>query len=48
MTKPKVAMLAKRSANKPCLVIVVDDNVANKTANHTFTYGSRFKSARIF
>ena len=48
MAKPKVAMLTKRSANKTCLVIVVDDNVTNKTTNYTFTYGSRFKSARVF
>ena len=48
MAKPKVAMLAKRSTNKTCFVIVVDDNVANKTTNHTFTHGSCFKSTRIF
>ena len=48
MAKPKVAMLTKRPSNKPCLVIMVDDNVTNKTTNHTFTYRSRFKSAWIF
>lgn len=48
MAKPKVAMLAKRAANKTFFVIVVDDNIANKTTNYTFTQGPRFESARIF
>jgi len=48
MTKTKVAVLAKRASNSACFVVVVDDNVTNKTANYALTNLSRFICPRVF
>jgi hypothetical protein len=48
VTKAKIAMLAKRPTHATCLMVMVHNNVANKTADYAFTDGSGFIGSWVF
>lgn len=48
VTKAKIAVLAKRAANHTSFMVMIYNDITNKTANYTFTYGSCLKGTRIF